>query len=325
MTIQITVLGLGQVGISLGLALAEHKDQILRVGNDRLPETMRAVTKLGAFDQLKYNLPSAVENADAVILAVPVDEIRKTLEEFVQDLKPGAVVINTAPLTLRVMKWAEELLPAGRYFISMTPTLNPAYLEEIVTGAGAAHPDLFKNSLMVITALPGVDEAAFKLASDLAVMLGSSPFFADPWEVDGLLASAHILPKLLSAALTNAVSDQPGWIEGRKLAGKPFALVTGPALDPDEVKLLGQAALQNQENTLRVLGYLVDELESLRQAIAAQDEKFLSERLEHARLNRAKWWNQRQSADWNDHKEEPLPSASDFFGRMIGLRKKNKS
>ena len=113
MTIQITVLGLGQVAVSLGLALAEHKNKVLRVGNDRSSEAMRTVSKLGAFDQLTYNLPAAVEKADAVILAVPVDEIRKSLEEFAQDLKPGAVVINTAPLTLKVMKWAEELLPEG--------------------------------------------------------------------------------------------------------------------------------------------------------------------------------------------------------------------
>ena len=324
MTIQITVLGLGQVGVSLGLALGEHKDQVLRVGNDRSAETMRTVRKLGAFDQLTHNLPEAVGKADAVILAVPVDEIRKTLEEFAQDLKPGAVVIDTAPLTLKVMKWAEELLPEGRSFISMTPTLNPVYLEEVESGAEAAHADLFKNSLMVITSLPGASENAFKLASDLAVLLGSSPYFADPWEVDGLLAAAHILPRLLAAALTNAVSGQAGWTEGRKLAGKAFALASAPVLVPDETRLLGQAALHNSENTLRVLGNLAAELESLRQAIEDQDEEALSERLERARQSRLKWWNQRSSADWSDRKEEPLPSAGDFFGQMLGFRKKKK-
>jgi prephenate dehydrogenase len=326
MTVQITVLGLGQVGASIGLALAGRKDQLLRVGNDRDPQTARAVEKLGAFDQIKFNLPSAIENADAVILAVPVDEIRKTFEEFVQDLKPGAVVIDTAPLKISVMNWVKELLPEGRYFVSMTPTLNPAYFDEPAAGAGAVpHADLFHNSLMVITALPGAEEEALKLVSDLAVMLGSSPFYADPWETDGLLAGARALPQLLAAALTNALVDQPGWLEARKLAGRSFAQVSAPVLELDEYAQLGHAALQNSENTLRVLDNLVVELSLLRQAIATQDQETLSGRLGHARQARLTWWNQRRSADWADHKAEPLPSSGNFFERMLGFRKPKKS
>jgi prephenate dehydrogenase len=34
MTIQITVIGLGQVGASIGLALLDHKEKIFRCGHD---------------------------------------------------------------------------------------------------------------------------------------------------------------------------------------------------------------------------------------------------------------------------------------------------
>ncbi len=47
MTIQITILGLGQVGTSIGLALAEKKDAIVRVGNDREPEDCQTRPKTG--------------------------------------------------------------------------------------------------------------------------------------------------------------------------------------------------------------------------------------------------------------------------------------
>ena len=47
-------------------------------------------------------------------------------------------------------------------------------------GIDAAHADLFKNSLMIITSPPGADADALKLAADLAVLVGSIPFFADP-------------------------------------------------------------------------------------------------------------------------------------------------
>jgi len=325
MTLQITVLGLNQVGASIGLALAEPKGQFLRVGNDRDPDVARTAGKLGAFDQVLYNLHASVEKADLVILAMPVDEIRKTLEVIAKDLKQGAVVIDTSPVKVKVMDWAKELIPAGRYFIAMTPTLNPQYLESLATGVNAARPDLFKNGLMVITHPPGTEASALKLATDLAVSLGAAPLFTDPWEADGLLAAAHLLPRLVAVALVNAAADQPGWSEGRKMAGKPFATATAPVLDLDESKALGQSALLNRENTLRVLDNLMGELETLRQALESQDEKTLAKRLEHARQNRVDWWIQRTAANWGSQQEEPpLPTSGNFIARLVGLRKKKE-
>lgn len=326
MTIQITVLGLGRIGNSIGLALAAHKDQVLRVGSDSLPLAERAAARLNAFDQIKHNLPEAVEKAEVVVLACPVDEIRKTLEIIAPELKPGAVVIDTSPLKVKVTEWAQELLPPERYFISMTPTLNPEHLESLADGPEVAHADLFKNGLMVITNPPATDSNALQLAADLATLLGSTPYFGDAWEADGLLAASHMLPKLLAAALTNAVTDQPGWQEGRKLAGGPFALATGSVLDLDEAKSFGQAALDNRENTLRVLDNLLAELETLRATLAGQDGEALAKWLEHARQKRQEWWAQRKLANWGaPARAEPLPTSGEVLGRLIGLGKRKKS
>src|SRR5512138_3105157 len=105
MAIQITILGLGQVGASLGLALAEKKETILRVGNDREPEIARRAQKMGAVDQVQHNLPNAVSKADVVVLAMPVDEIRETLEVIARDLKDGCVVVDTSPVKVGVSDW----------------------------------------------------------------------------------------------------------------------------------------------------------------------------------------------------------------------------
>ena len=71
MTVQITIIGLGQIGASIGLGLTKIKDQVTRIGNDRDPIIARQAEKMGAVDKISINLPSAVRNADLVILAVP--------------------------------------------------------------------------------------------------------------------------------------------------------------------------------------------------------------------------------------------------------------
>jgi len=277
MTVQITIIGLGQIGTSIGLALSEHKDLVRRVGHDRDPDLSKMAEKVGAVDQIYFNLPSAVRQADVVMLAEPVHHSRDTLQIIAEELKAGAVVMDTGPVKVSMADFASQLLTADRHYVALTPTLNPAYFHEISVGPQAAHADLFKNSLMVITAPPGTSSEAIKLASDLSTLLGATPFFGDPYEIDGLLAATNILPRLAAAALINATTNQPGWREGRKLAGHYYAAVTAPAQEPSELRALAQAALMNQTNVVRVLDDLMNALYEMRSAIADQDDGRLSE------------------------------------------------
>jgi prephenate dehydrogenase len=326
MTVQITILGLGQVGTSIGLALANKKEAIVRVGNDRDPGIARRSQKMGAVDQIQFNLPSAVSKADAVILCLPVDEIKNTLEVIVKDLKEGCVLIDTSPVKVGVAAWASQLLPKERFFVTMTPSLNPAYLEESAHGIDAAHADLFQNSLMAITSLPDTQADALKLATDLATLLGATPFFTDPYESDGLLAAVHLLPHLLAAALVEATTSQPGWGEARKMAGQAYARVSYPLLEPLETEFFGQAALLNKANTVRVLDNAIAALQGLRKAVADENEDELTRRIRAAVEARAVWQVQRQKGDWGMMvtSGEPLPTSGDILGRLIGWNRKPK-
>lgn len=317
MTVQITVLGLGQVGTSIGLALADHKDKIVRVGNDRDLAAMAKAKKMGAFDSTSFNLPGAVQKADVVILALPVDDIRDVLSVISTDLKEGAVVVDTSTVKVKVAEWAKELLPEGRFFVTMTPTLNPAYLQEQASGQDGAHADLFKNSVMIITSPAGTDADALKLAADLTALLGATPYFADVYESDGLLAGSALLPRLAGAALLNAVMDQPGWQEGRKVAGKALAQSTLPAEDLEAEGKAGQEALLNKENLLRVMDNFIHELQNLRQLVADEDQEGLSQRIVHALENRRKWLAQRQAADWDQRPKAEMPTAGEILGGIF--------
>jgi prephenate dehydrogenase len=319
MTIQITLIGLNQIGASFGLALAEHKDQIFRVGVDRSQAVAHKAEKIGAVDKTMINLPSSVEKADVVLLALPVDEIQETLKVIYRDLKEGSVVIDTSPIKIAVEQWAKDLLPEKRYFVGAPPTLNPIYIEEADDSIDNAHADLFKKGLMVIPSPPGTDEGAIKLAADLSSLVGSTPLFTDQMEAEGLLAATALLPKLASIALLLATIDQPGWTEGKKLAGKAYASATSLATRLDESKFLGQTALLNSTNTVRVLNDLVESLLNLRDLIANQDEEGLQKALEHARDGRAAWMSQRRSAEYKVNLQPPMPTASQVIGQLVGL------
>ncbi len=324
MPIQITIIGLHQIGASIGLALGKIKDQAFRIGNDRDPATARQAEKSGAVDKTMINLPSAVKDADIVVLALPVDEIRETMEIIAQDLKPGVVVINTSVIQGAFLQWAQELMPGkDRYFAAITPTLNPSYLMNTGDDLNSPHADLFQNSLILITTMPGIDDSAITLVTNFAHILGATPLFSEAVEADGLMAYSHLLPRLISVALTNATVDQPGWREARKIAGQAYAQVTEPAIHPEESQALGQAALLNADNTTRMLDQMLAELHRLRDAIAQGDAEELQERLAHAQEARKLWWRQRLSADWEPKTNTKIPTGGEVIGRLFGLKPRN--
>ena len=324
MTVQITIVGLGQIGASIGLALAGRQELVYRVGHDREIGIARRVEKMGGLDKVAINLPAAVREADIVMLSLPVDQIRDTLTIIKEDLKAGAVVMDTSPTKQAVMSWAAEIIPAECHYIGLMPAVNPLYLHEVQTGIEAAHADLFHNSLVAIVAPPMAHSEAIKLAADLVKLLGAAPLFADLMELDGLMAKTQILPQLMAAALLDATLDQPGWAEARKLAGKSYAQVTAPILIPTEARSLQATAMLNQVNVVRLLDELVASLQAMRAEIAGEDSPGLNRRLEHARHGREEWWNQRLASRWPEDEAPSVkpPTSAEIFGSLIGLRKR---
>jgi prephenate dehydrogenase len=322
MTIQITIIGLGQIGASIGLALKDHKELVRRVGHDRQAAVARQAEKMGAVDQVSLNLPASIRQADLVLLTEPVDELLETLKVIADELREGAVVMDTAPVKANLIAQAVRLLPPERHYISLLPAINPAYLLDPSAGPESARADLFKGGLIFIAEPANANPEAIKLAGDLTNLLGASPLFADAAEVDGLAAAAILLPALIAAAVVNATIPQPGWREARKLAGGDYARVSAPMQDLASPAGLAKALALNPENAVRLLDDATTALADLRQAIQRGDETTLQSLLEGAHDLREEWWKQRASADWQaEENPQPRQSSGDIFSRLAGLRR----
>jgi prephenate dehydrogenase len=326
MAVQITIIGLGQIGASVGLALEKHSDKFLRIGHDIDSGIANMAKKMGALDKVVFNLPNAVEEADIVLLAVPVSQVEDLLNLIMSDLKEGAVILDTSPIRQVPTEWAREALSEGRYYVGFTPMINPLFLEEAAGGTEAAHADLFDHGLVAITAPSGTVSAAMKLASDLAEMMNSTPLFADEMEIDSYMAAVHVMPQLIAAALANTTISRPGWLEGRKFAGKAYSLASSPITSQDQPEAVAAASLHNQENTVRVLDWLIEELQTIRDHVSQGKQADLIERLKQARDARVQWISERGAANWAGESapEADYESAKpNLFGRF-GTEKKDE-
>ena len=315
MPVQITIIGLGQVGASIGLALKEREASVYLMGHDKDTRSAKAAQEAGAVDATKHNLPDSVRDARIVILALPFAEVRETLELIGPDLQEGTLVIDTAPSKGTVESWAKELIPQGRFYVGLFPAIHPDLLHNIDYGVKAARPDLFEQGIMVLTAPQGTPENVFKLTTDFITLLGSLPLLMDTAEADGLLSKVQILPQLAAAALLNATLDQPGWQEGKKLAGKPYAAVTSGLAYHDDSASLREASLENRENVVRLLNSYITSLLQLRDDIESNDRDAVGSYLNNAWSGRTNWFEERVDAEWLNKEAQKIDAPS--FGERV--------
>lgn len=331
MSVQITIIGLGQVGSSIGLALAGQKN-IKRVGHDKDMGVARASQNAGAVDEVKINLPASVSAANVIILSLPLSEIRDTLGYIYQDVQEGTVILDTAPAKTTVAAWVSEIIPQGRYYIGLSPAAGADHLHGIDLGVDSARADLFKNGLFLVNAPPGTPEEAVILATDLVSLLGAQSLFTDSVEADGLLASIHLLPQLTGAALLDATTSEPGWAEARKVAARPYAAVTAAMAYHDEAKSLSDAAFANPASVTHMLDSYIASLIKIRHSIANSEQQDLTSLLEHAVVSRDLWLKERARADWTQVPQEEKMEKQTFgekfnrmfFGNLFSRNKKNK-
>ena len=320
MTVQIAIIGLGQIGASIGLALKARGVNIPIVGHDKDVQAAKEAQRIGAVDEVKYNLPASVRDAKIVVLALPFAGIKETLEVIAPDLQEGTLVLDTAPAKATVATWAKQLLPQGRYYIGLTPAINAEYLHGTDFGVRSARADLFEKGLVVVDAPMGTPENAFNLAMDFVALFGAMPLLMDTAEADGIFAAMHFLPQLTAAALLDATVDKPGWQEARKLAGRPYASATAGLAYHDDIASLREAVLENRENVVRLLNSLIVSLIRLRDTIEENDQKAFAELLENALQGRMRWFDERLAAEWVKRETEPIdiPSFSErFFGSAL--------
>jgi prephenate dehydrogenase len=271
----IAIVGLGFIGGSIGLALRQSAKDMQIVGHDREPSQARQARRLGAIDRAEWNLIRACEGADVVVLALPPDGLRDTLEIVAADLKPGCLVTDTATIKGAVLRWAEELLPRQVAFVGGDPVVQvPGQ------GLGSARADLFQGRLYCLTPAANVPPSAVQQAVDLVQLLGAEPYFLNADEHDGLRAAVEHLPALLTALLLREVSRSPAPREMGHLMGSLLmhagALMSVQAATYRALCLNNTSAISHWSRVMRL------RLGELEQLVEARDEEKLTALFEEA-------------------------------------------
>jgi prephenate dehydrogenase len=208
---QLTIVGTGLIGGSLGLALKQRGFAGRIVGCDR-PEVLERAKDRGVIDAGEASAEKAVNGSDIVILAVPVTSIIDHIARLGPILPPDALLTDTGSTKAEIVRQADRIFGnnASQRFLAGHPLAGKER-----GGIGRAEANLFSGATWVLTPPSGT----LSLVSpefvrgrhgewiELLESIGARIVVLDPERHDKLCTYTSHLPQLVSTALASTVVD----------------------------------------------------------------------------------------------------------------------
>ena len=276
---QVTIIGVGVIGGSLGLTIKKHFRSVTVVGFDRRDVLKKAYNR-GAIDKAATSLRSALEQADLVFLAMPVSEILKALPRVAQYSPPDALVSDVGSVKGSIVHSARRLFPRGN-FIGGHPMAGVE-----LSGVEAAHPLLFENAVYVLTPTHGRAASAVKRLASFLEELGARVVLLDSKTHDAVVSVVSHLPQLTAVALTNVAGGRhASGHRHLRLAAGGFRDLTRIASSKPEI--WADILTQNKIEIDKSLKLMIRELSVYRKLLSTRKEFSLSKEFNSARRIRS--------------------------------------
>ncbi|OAT86415.1 prephenate dehydrogenase [Desulfotomaculum copahuensis] len=273
---KVSIIGVGLIGGSLGMALCGRKLARRVTGADPDPENRRLALERGAVHQVCADPGEAVRGAELVVLATPVGCTMTVLAEILPRLEPGTVVTDVGSVKASIAARAAAMMPDGVWFVGGHPMAGSEQ-----TGCAGADPFLFENAYYIITPARDVPEAVLKRMQALIAGVGARMVRMHPEEHDRAVAAVSHLPHLIAATLVNTLAILPDRDDFLPLAAGGFRDTTRVAASG--AAMWRDIFLANRRAVLDVLAVFRRQLQALEDAVGAGDGPAIADLLERAR------------------------------------------
>jgi len=269
---KVALIGLGLIASSIAHATRRAGSADHISGTARSPETRRIADGLGFCDEITETIAEAVEDADLIILAVPVGAMGAVTAEMAPFLKPGAVVTDVGSVKVAVIEAVAPHLPSNVHFIPSHPLAGTEH-----SGPSSGFAELFDNRWFLMTPLPENPKLEVEKLTKYWESLGANVDHMEPDHHDLVLAVTSHTPHLIAYTMVGVAGDlsrvtNSEVVEYSAAGFRDFTRIA--ASDPT---MWRDVFLNNKEATLEILGRFTEELFALQRAIRTGDGDHLHE------------------------------------------------
>ena len=248
----VTIIGLGLIGGSVGSRILETAWASEVVGVDDKPVNLHKAAELGLIsDTSDFN--DAIKVADLVVMAIPVDKIADLLPEVLDAIKPGAVVVDMGSTKGSICESVEHHANRSA-FVASHPIAGTEN-----SGPSAAFASLFDNKTGILCDVNKSTDHAVRLVKDLYRILGMRVIEMDSHAHDMHIAYvshlSHISSFVLGQTVLEIEQDQKSIFD---MAGSGFASTVRLAKSSPE--MWASIFSENKEHISKSLDFYINNL-----------------------------------------------------------------
>ncbi len=271
---QITIVGTGLIGGSLGLALRQQSFAGTILGCDK-PEVLEAALASGAIDRGISDVKQAVDGSDVVVLATPVGAILSLLERLAPTLPPTTLITDTGSTKQQFIDRARLVLgdQAAKRVLPGHPMAGKEH-----GGIEHADADLYRDAVWLVTPIDG--EKAYTPRQmeflELLALIGARVITLEAERHDRLCAWISHLPQMMATALASALREEFGDDETvKQIGGRALREMTRIAMSP--YSMWRDIALTNSDNIDDAIQHYEQQLAHLRDNLRGPELRLMFE------------------------------------------------
>ena len=272
----LTIIGVGLIGGSLAKALRFENAVGHITGFGRTESSLQRAQALGVVDSWSLDLGTAVEQAEVVVIASPVNAISSTFQKLKSCLRDNAIVTDAGSVKGPIVDAAVSGL--GDKIVNFVPGHPIAGKEQ--SGVDAASATLFKGHRTILTPIANTGTEAISTVKDMWETIGAEVVFMEPSVHDELLALTSHLPHALAFILVDLLSRQTNPEDSFDLSAGGFYDITRIA-SGDPV-MWRDIFLSNQQAVLQRLTEFSTAIDNLAELINDCDSHGLEQMFKHS-------------------------------------------
>ncbi len=271
---RVTILGIGLLGGSVGMAIKRRCPKSVVVGYSRTAAKRELAVQRAAVDRTAGSIAAACQGADVVVVASPVDKIAEMVIAAAAASPTDCLITDVGSTKATIVQDVRSNGQASGKFLAAHPIAGSEK-----TGVSNATASLFDDKVIVLTPAADSDPGLSEKAERFWQLTGGKIVRLGPEDHDAYLAAVSHVPHLLSAAVSRLLPD-----EASSLVGSGWRDITRVAAgDP---ALWTAICRENRAAILRELARLLEDLRNLSELLSSQDDQSLHGWLTEAKRNK---------------------------------------
>ena len=275
---KITIIGLGLIGGSIGLALKRAGNTAQLIGVARSQKTLDIALERNLVERVEIDIVKSVEGADLIILATPLSSFKKIILEVSHNLKPGCIVTDTGSSKLKVIEELSNVIPMGVSFIPGHPIAGTE-----LSGPEAGFAELFDDRWCVLTPTEDTNKDALNSIRLFWEELGSKVEIMNPEHHDRVLAITSHIPHLIAYNIVGTANDLANVTNKEVVKYSAGGFRDFTRIAASDPKMWRDIFLYNDEAVLEMLSFFSKDLMKLKKAIEEKDSDLLQTFFENTR------------------------------------------